>query len=121
MCVLVCEPLYAPYHFWPQMNGCLLECRLAAPNLQEYKQRKRLGGGREKETLQRLAQFGKELKATQTKQAAPAEQQQQQKEQQAAEQQNGQQPASAKQGDAGELQGDKEPGCLPSFSRGAGC
>ncbi|KAI3433422.1 hypothetical protein D9Q98_003237 [Chlorella vulgaris] len=68
---------------------------------QEYKQRKRLGGGREKETLQRLAQFGKELKATQTKQAAPAEQQQQQKEQQAAEQQNGQQPASAKQGDAG--------------------
>ncbi|KAL4859368.1 Peptidyl-prolyl cis-trans isomerase CYP57 [Chlorella vulgaris] len=67
---------------------------------QEYKQRKRLGGGREKETLQRLAQFGQELKAA-TTQAAPAEQQQQQKEQQAAEQQNGQQPALAKEGDAG--------------------
>lgn len=61
---------------------------------QEYKQRKRLGGSREKETLQRLARFKQELKAKAPEPAAEAAPAQQQQAQPAA-------PAAAQQGDAG--------------------
>jgi hypothetical protein len=87
-----------------------LYCLLAVPTPQEYKQRKRLGGSREKETLQRLNKFKEGLRAKAVAPppaaaaaealAAAADKQRQEQEQQPA----AAAAAAGEQGDAGGLQ-----------------